>query len=134
MALLVAIHCHPVRVAAQLTIRRGADRSAAAAAASVGAALLECQQLLSTESLVVSLRRRLNEILEVSPQEEVTQVDELAVLLILDVDHTPSVLATSDLLAVDNDVLLGADNGERDQALLLLVSLGLSFGLGCAIP
>jgi hypothetical protein len=55
-----------------------------------------------------------------SAQEEVAQVDEFAVLLILDVDDAPAVLTTANLLAVDNDVLLGADNSEGNQALLPL--------------
>lgn len=50
-------------------------------------------------------------------EEEVPQVDELAVVLILDVDNAPPVLTTADLLAIDNDGLLGADNSEGDQAL-----------------
>lgn len=70
----------------------------------------------------MSLRRGLNEILQMSAQEEVTQVDELAVVLILDVDDTPSVLATTDLLAIDNDVLLGSYNSEGNKALLQLAS------------
>ena len=51
------------------------------------------------------------------PQQKVTQVDEFAVVLILDIDDTPSVLAPTDLLAVDDDILLRADNGEGDEAL-----------------
>ena len=51
------------------------------------------------------------------PQQEVTQVDEFAVVLILDVDDAPSVLAAADLLAVDDDVLLGANDSEGNEAL-----------------
>ncbi|MDA4132869.1 MAG: hypothetical protein OK454_07070 [Thaumarchaeota archaeon] len=50
-------------------------------------------------------------------QEEVPQVDELAVVLILDVDDAPPVLAAADLLTVDDDGLLGADDGEGDKTL-----------------
>lgn len=56
------------------------------------------------------------------PQQEVTQVDELAVVLVLDVDHTPSVLTATDLLAVDNDRLLGADDSEGNKVLNAKVS------------
>src|SRR5690606_28236555 len=101
----------------KLPVGRRADRAATATAA-VGTALLEGQQLLGAEGLVVSLRGSLDEVLEVGAEQEVPEVDELAVLLVLDVDDAPPVLATTDLLAVDNDVLLRADNGEGDEALL----------------
>lgn len=73
--------------------------------------------MLGTESLVVDLGCRLDEILEVGPEQEVSQVDELAVVLVLNIDHTPPVLAAADLLAVDNDRLLGTDNGEGNKVL-----------------
>ena len=110
---LVAIHGHPLRAAAHLALGRRADGPAA-----LGAALLERQQLLGAERLVVDLRRRLDEVLEVRAEEEVAEVDEFAVVLILDVDNTPPVLAPADLLAIDNDGLLGADDSEGDQTLL----------------
>ena len=105
-----------MRVAAQLAVRGRADW-AAATAAGVGTAFLEGQQLLGTESLVVDLRRSLDQILQMRSQEEVSQVDEFAVVLVLDVDDAPSVLATADLLAIDNDGLLGTDDGEGDKVL-----------------
>ena len=113
-SLLIAIHGHPLRVSAELAVRSGADGPAAVA---LGAALLQCQQLLGTEGLVVDLGSRLDEILQVCPQQKVTQVDEFAVVLILNVDDTPSVLAPTDLLAVHDDALLGADDGEGDETL-----------------
>ncbi len=67
------------------------------------AALLKCQQLLSTESLVVDLGSRLNQVLEMGSGEEVSEVDEFAVVLILNVDDTPSVLSATDLLASNDD-------------------------------
>ncbi len=105
---LVAVHGHPLRASAHLAIRRGADWPAAMA---LGAALLQGQQLLGAERLVVDLRRSLNEILQVGSEEEVPQVDEFAVILILDVNHAPSVLPSRDLLAVHDDGLLGANDG-----------------------
>lgn len=51
------------------------------------------------------------------PEQEVSQVDKLAVILVLDVDDAPPVLATTDLLAVDDDVLLGADDSEGNEVL-----------------
>lgn len=47
-------------------------------------ALLERKQLLGTERFVVDLRSGLDEVLEVSAGEEVAEVDELAVVLVLD--------------------------------------------------
>jgi len=79
--------------------------------------LLEGKQLLGTEGLVVDLRSGLDEILEVRAEEEVAEVDEFAVVLILDIDNAPSVLSAPNLLAVDNNGLLGTDNGEGDKAL-----------------
>lgn len=113
--LLVAIHGHTLRAAAHLAICGGADRSAAAVA--LCAALLQRQQLLGTEALVVDLGRRLDEVLEVCPEQEVPQIDELAVVLVLDVDNPPAVLAAANLLAVDDDRLLGTDDGKGDQVL-----------------
>lgn len=113
--LLVAVHGHTLRAAAQLAVRGGADRSAAAVA--LCATLLQRQQLLSTEALVVDLGRRLDQVLEMCAEQEVPQIDELAVVLVLDVDDAPPVLATSDLLAVDNDRLLGANDGEGNETL-----------------
>ena len=59
--------------------------------------------MLGTEGLVVDLRGGLDEILEMGSGEEVSEVDEFTVVLILDVDDAPSVLATTDLLASNND-------------------------------
>ena len=52
------------------------------------------------------------------PQQEVTRVDEFAVVLILDVDDAPSVLAAADLLAIDDDALLGANDSEGNVVLV----------------
>lgn len=51
----------------------------------------------------MDLRCGLNEILEMGSGEEISEVDKFAVVLILDVDNTPSVLTTTDLLASNND-------------------------------
>lgn len=65
----------------------------------------------------MDLRRRLDQVLEVGAEQKVPEVDEFAVVLILDVDDAPPVLASADLLAIDNDGLFRADNGEGDQIL-----------------
>ena len=67
------------------------------------AALLECQQLLGAEGLVVYLGGSFNQVLEVGAGEEVSEVNEFTVVLILDVDNSPSVLAATDLLASNDD-------------------------------
>ena len=65
----------------------------------------------------MDLRCRLDEVLEVGAEQEVSEVDEFAVVLVLDVDDAPPVLASTNLLAVDNDRLLGANDSEGDQVL-----------------
>lgn len=112
-----------MRVPAELTVSSRADGSATA---TVRAALLERKQLLGTESLVVDLRGSLDEVLKMGAEKEVSQVDEFAVVLVLNVDDTPPVLATANLLAVDNDGLFGADDGEGNEILWgLLVILNV---------
>lgn len=51
-------------------------------------------------------RRSLNQVLQMSPRQEVAEVNELAVVLVLDIDDSVSVLATSDWFAVDDYVAL----------------------------
>jgi hypothetical protein len=111
----VTVHSHPLGAPAHLTIRRRADGSAAGVSSS--AALLQGKKLLGTESLVVDLRRRLDQVLQVSASEEVAEVHKFAVVLILDIDNTPAVLATTNLLARDDDGLLRANNSEWDDIL-----------------
>lgn len=98
------------------------------------AALLECEKLLGAEALVVDLRCGLDEVLQVGAGEEVAEVDEFAVVLVLDyrdvsncvgklemvilaIDNAPAVLSAADLLATNHDGLLGADHGEWDHGL-----------------
>ena len=47
-------------------------------------ALFECQKLLGAESLVVDLRRGLDEILKMSSSQEVPQVYEFTMVFVLD--------------------------------------------------
>ena len=51
----------------------------------------------------MDLRCGFDQILEMGPGEEVSEVDEFAVVLILNVDDTPPVLAPSNLLAPNHD-------------------------------
>lgn len=114
---LVAVHSSPLGVAAELPVSRGADGPAASAVVACCAAFLQSQKLLGAESLVMDLAGRFNQVLQVSASQEVPQVDEFAVVLVFDVDNTPAVLAAANLLAVDNNVLLATDNGERNDVL-----------------
>ena len=59
----------------------------------------------------------LDQVLEVCSSEEVSEVDEFAVVLVFDVDDPPSVLSATHLLAINNDRLLAADNGEGNDVL-----------------
>jgi hypothetical protein len=98
--LVVAVHGHSLRVSAELSVSGRGDGSATV---TLCAALLECQKLLGTESLVVDLRGSLDEILEMGSEQEVSQEDKFTVVLILYVDDTPAVLASSNLLAINDD-------------------------------
>jgi len=51
----------------------------------------------------MDLRCRLNQVLEMGAGEEVSEVDEFAVILILNIDNSPSVLASTDLLASNDN-------------------------------
>lgn len=52
-----------------------------------------------------------------APGEEVAQVVELAMRVVLDVNHAPAVLAATDRPAVNDHVALRADDCEGDDAL-----------------
>ena len=55
-------------------------------------ALLERKQLLGAEGLVVDLRGRLDQVLQVGTGKEVAEVDEFAVVLVLDYDALVAIL------------------------------------------
>jgi hypothetical protein len=82
-----------------------------------GAALLQGQKLLRTESLVVNLACCLNQVLEVSASEKVSQINEFAVGFVFDIDDTPAVLSAANLLTIDNDSFFTADNGKWNNVL-----------------
>jgi hypothetical protein len=79
------------------------------------AGLLQSKELLASERLVVDLGGGFNEILEVGAEEEITQVDKLAVTFILDIDDTPAVLSAADWLSVNDDVALRSNDSEWDH-------------------
>jgi hypothetical protein len=84
---------------------------------SSGTAFLQSQQLLGTESLVVDLARGFNEILKVGTCKEVAEIHKLAVVLVFDVDDSPTILSASNLLSVHNDVLFTSNNGKGNDIL-----------------
>lgn len=101
----------------------------------MGTAFLEGEKLLGAESLVVSLAGGFDKILKVSAQQEVAQVHKLAVVLVLNIDDAPAVLAATDLLAIDDDGFFGTDDGEGHKGLdvvaqgtLLIVELFVVVG------
>ena len=81
------------------------------------ATLLECQQLLGAEGLVVDLGCCFDQVLKVGAGKEVSEVDEFAVVLVFNIDNSPSVLTSTDLLASNDDRLLGSNNSEGDDVL-----------------
>lgn len=66
---------------------------------------------------VNSARDRANRDDQHVPGQEVSQVVEVAVLLVLDVHDAPAVLAAPDRLTVDHDVPFRPDDRERHHAL-----------------
>ena len=75
------------------------------------------QQLFSTESFIMNLCCGFNQVLQMSSRQKVAQMNKLAMILILHVDHTPSCLSSTYCLAIHNHVTLRANNCERDQIL-----------------
>ena len=88
-------------------------------------ALLEGEQLLGSEGFVVNLAGGFDQVLQVGLGQEVAEVDELAVVLVFDVDDAPLVLSTADGAAVDVDGLVAANDGKGNEILDLLVDGGL---------
>ena len=63
----------------------------------------------------MDLGSRLDQVLQVGARQEVPQVDEFAMVLILDIDDAPSVLTAADRAPSHDDVLLRADDGKGDE-------------------
>ena len=120
----VPIHSHPLRVSAQLSVCGWANRSAATVPSS-GAALFQSKKLLGTEGFVVDLTGGLNEVLKMCACQEVSQIHKLAMVLVFDIDYSPSILAASNLLATNNDCLLASNNSERNDVLDLSIDSAL---------
>ena len=70
---------------------------------------------------------RLDQVLQVRPEQEVSKRNKIAMILVLDVYHAPSILTPSHDLAVDVDVAFRADNCERRQVFHVSVNLELFF-------
>lgn len=79
-------------------------------------------QLLGTPVLVELVVSVLPELLHVRPDQHLAQLDKVAMVLIVDLDHTPGVDTAADFASVrGRDDLVGADDGEGDLAGDLLV-------------
>lgn len=133
--LSVSIHGHALRTSAQLPVC-GRTNGPATSHTACCTTFLQSQQLLRSERLIVNLARRFDEILEVSTCKEVPEINEFAMVLVLDIDDTPFVLSASDLLAINNDGFLAADDGEWDDVLdgrigcsLLIIQLFVVIGI-----
>jgi len=79
--------------------------------------LLQRQQLLRPERLVVDLRSRLNQVLQVCPRQKVAQVHKLAVRLVLHVHHPPAVLPPAHRLAINDHAAFGPNHSKRNDVL-----------------
>jgi len=96
--------------------------------------LLERQQLFGPECLVVDLGGCFNQVLQMCPDgqtrfpvihgwtislpgEEVSEIDEFAVVFVFHVDDSPSALSPSNRFAVDNNASLRPDNSEWEHIL-----------------
>lgn len=65
----------------------------------------------------MDLRSCFDQILKMGSGKEISEIDEFAVVLILYVNDAPSVLASSNLFASNNDRFLGSNNGEGNNVL-----------------
>lgn len=75
-------------------------------------------QLLRTVVLVVDVVGELAELLHVGADQHLTELDEVAVVLVVDLNDTPWVLASTDMATISSlDNLVRSDNGEGDLAL-----------------
>jgi len=75
----------------------------------------------------VDLSRSLDQVLQVSPGQEIAQRHELAMCLVLDIYHTPAVFPTAHGLPADDHITLRANYGEWDHVPDALVELHLLF-------
>lgn len=65
----------------------------------------------------MNLACRFNQILKVCTREEVTEIDEFAVIFVFNVYHSPAVLASPDLLAIHDDGFFASHDGKWDDIL-----------------
>jgi hypothetical protein len=91
------------------------------AATSGSTALFQSEKLLGAEGFVMDLTSSLDEVLKVCACQEVSQVDKLAVVFVFNVDDSPPILTSSNLLATNNDCFLASDNCERNDVLDLSI-------------
>ena len=76
------------------------------------------QQLLSTVVLVVNVVGELAQLLHVCADQHLAKLDKVAVVLVVDLNHTPGVLAAADKASIGSlNGLVRSDNGEGDLAL-----------------
>lgn len=106
--------------------RHGGRRGSSSTRRSLGLGrFLDSQKLLSTESFIMDMSGSFNKILQVGSSQKVTQVNKFAVMLVLDIDDTPTSLSATHSLAIHDHVSFRANNSKRDE-LLLSLSLHIS--------
>lgn len=79
--------------------------------------LLERKQLFRPECLVVDLRSRFDQILQVRPREEIAKVDKLAMGFVFYIDYTPAVLPTPHRFPINDNIVFRTDNSKRNDLL-----------------
>lgn len=65
----------------------------------------------------MNLARGLDQILEMSAEEEIAEIDEFAVVLVFNIDDAPAILSTPDLAAIDSHRLLRTNDREWNETL-----------------
>lgn len=68
----------------------------------------------------MDLRGSVDQILKVGASEEIAEIDELAMLLVFNIDCSPAVLTSAHSLAVYVDVALTSNDCEWDDGLKIL--------------
>lgn len=58
-----------------------------------------------------------DQVLEVGASEKVSQINKFAVGFVFHIDHTPAVLPAANLLTINNNSFLTADDGEWNNVL-----------------
>jgi hypothetical protein len=89
--------------------------------------LLQGKKLFRTEGFVVDHGSRLNQVLKVSPGQEISEVHKLAVVGVFYIDYSPAIFAATDSLAINDNLTLRPHDCERNDVPDRFVESGLLF-------